>query len=383
MLAVASGAIAGESDPLAPGLAFRFGGGERIKLLVMPDAGNAGIEQIVSDDGYIALPVGEPVNIKNKTLFEAHKMINAQIEKSSGVRKISASIALLSVPARNVYVGGEGIKLSMSVPLPGVAPLTLYAAILAAGGVTAEGDPSRVTVTRSHADGTVTSETYDVSGIGNPGAKTLGPVLETGDVIKVARGEVFILAGEVLKPGPLNKRDSALLGGGGSVRVSSAIYATGGLRPSANRKAVKVLRTTKDGKRVVLNVDLDTQAAPAVPAAPAAAGEKHAASDAADPDPLLQDGDIVLVGQSGGVAVLGKVRAPGVYPVGGQSIKLTRVLALAGGFAEFAKTSSITIIKASNGYGAMHVDLSQIQKNGFVDPELEDGDLVFIGEKLL
>ena len=366
-------AYGAEGEPLAPGLTFRFGGGERIKLLVMPDPGNAGIEQIVSDDGYIALPVGEPVNIKNKTLFEAHKLINAQIEKSSGVRKISASIALLSVPARTVYVGGEGIKSSMSVPLPGVAPLTLYAAILAAGGVTAEGDPSRVTVTRSHADGRVTSETYDVSGIGNPGAKTLGPVLEAGDVIKVARGDVFILAGEVLKPGALNKRDSALLGGGGNVRVSSAIYATGGLRPGANRKSVKVLRTTKDGKRVVLNVDLDAPENPG----------KSAPSDTPDPDPLLLDGDIVLVGQSGGVAVLGKVRLPGVYPVGGQNIKLTRVLALAGGFAEFAKTSSITIIKASNGYGALHVDLSQIQKNGFVDPELEDGDLVFVGEKLL
>src|SRR6185295_10082248 len=102
---------------------------------------------------------------------------------------------------------------------------------------------------------------------------------------------------------------------------------------------------------------------------------------AIDLDPVLQDGDIVVVSATGGVPVLGKVRLPSVVPIGGQSIKLSRVIAMAGGFAEYAKTSAVTVLKGGN--APMQYDMSKMQNGQFQDPDLEDGDVVVVGERLL
>jgi len=365
---------AAEPEPLSPAITFRFMGGERIKLIVVPETVGTSLEQIVTDDGFIAMPTGgEPLNIKNKSRAEAQKLAAERIQKDSGVMKATADIALLSVPARSVFIGGEGVRTSQSIPIVGSSPLTLYAALLSAGGISADADPTRVSVSHTAADGSVKTEMFDVSQFGEPASKSLGPVLEAGDVVKVPRGEVFILAGEVVRAGPVNKRDPALRSDA-VVRVSQVIYATGGLKPGANRKAVKIIRQSKDGKRQTLAVDLDAAEKPAGPVA---------AKSGADVDPVLQDGDIVVVGATGGITVLGKVRVPGVYPVGGQTIKLTKVIATAGGWAEFAKTNALIIVRASNPQAPMHVDMSLIQKGSFQDVELEEGDLVYVPEKLL
>ena len=368
---------AGETEPLSPPVAFRFGGGEKIKLIVIPESVGASIEQLVSDDGFIALPTGgEPLNIRNKSIFEAQKLAAARIGKDSGMLKASAAIALLSVPVRSIYIGGEGIKLSQSIALSGSSPLTLYAAILSAGGIAPDSDPTHVSVSHNNPDGSVKTEIFDVSNFGDPGTKSLGPVLEAGDVVKVPKGEVYVLTGEVLKPGPITRRELSLHADK-SPRVSSLIYATGGLKPGASRKAVKILRQNKDGKRQVLTVDLD---------APEKSETKTTGvvseKGSTDPDPVLQDGDIILVATTGFIPVLGKVRVPGMYPIGGQSIKLSRAIATAGGFAEFAKTSSVVVLKG-NSNQSIHVDMSLLQKGSLQDVDLEEGDLVYVPERLL
>lgn len=373
-----STAFAAEPEPISTPVTFRFGGGERIKLIVSPESVGSSIEQIVSDDGFIALPTGgEPLNIKGKTRFEVQKLAAERIQKDSGVIKATADVALLSVPTRSVYVGGEGVKLSQSIPIMGTAPLTLYAALLASGGVSAEGDPTHVSVSRTDATGHVKTEIYDVSKFGDANSKTLGPVLESGDVVKVSRGETFILAGEVIKPGTITRRDTGARADS-APRVSNAIYATGGLKTGANRKAIKILRQDKDGNRRILTADLDAAENTTAKAQPGAVK-----TNAVDPDPVLQDGDVVVVSATGGIPVLGKVRVPGVYPINGQSIKLSRIIATAGGFAEFAKSSAVIVVKANNPYGSIHIDMSLIQKGGFQDMELEEGDLVYVPERLL
>lgn len=380
---------AADQEPLSPATTFRFGGGEKIRLIVTPESVGTSIEQIVSDDGYIALPTGgEPLNIKNKSRFEAQKLVSERIQKDSGVIKASADIALLSLPARSVYVGGEGVRISQGIQIQGTA-LTLYAALLAAGGVGPDGDATHVSVSRATAAGTVTTEIYDVSSFGDSNSKSLGPVLEPGDVVKVPRGDVFILAGEVVKPGPLNRRELSSRSEK-FARVSSAIYATGGLKSGANRRAVKILRQTKDGSRQILMADLDAAEKSSTSSSFNGAGNLvtqpgsgATGSAAADPDPILQDGDVIIVSSAGGVGVLGKVRVPGIYPINGPSMKLSRVIATAGGFAEFAKTSTVIVIKANNPGGPIHVDMSVLQKGGFQDVELEEGDLVYVPERLL
>lgn len=376
---------AGETEPLSPAVAFRFGGGEKIKLIVVPESVGASIEQLVSDDGYIALPTGgEPLNIRNKSIFEAQKLAAARIGRDSGVLKASAAIALLSVPARSVYIGGEGVKLSQSITLSGSAPLTLYAAILSAGGVGPDSDPTHVSVSHTNPDGSVKTEIFDISSFGDPGTRSsgaLGPVLEAGDVVKVPKGEVYVLSGEVLKPGPVTRRELSLHADQ-SPRVSSLIYATGGLKPGASRKAVRILRNSKDGKRQVLTVDLDAaQKSETKMTGGTSESGTTGTTGVTDPDPLLKDGDIVLVATTGFIPVLGKVRVPGMYPIGAQSIKLSRAIATAGGFAEFAKTSSVVVLKANS--TTLHVDMSLLQKGSLQDVDLEEGDLVYVPERLL
>ncbi|HLX62150.1 MAG TPA: SLBB domain-containing protein [Planctomycetota bacterium] len=357
---------AAEPQPISPAATFRFGGGERIKVFVQPDTIGPALEQQVSIDGYINLPTGgEPLNIRNKTIPEAVALAAARVGKDSGLQKATAGIALLGEPIRSVFVGGDGIKLSQSVQLTG-APLTLYAAILACGGVAPDGDPTRVSLSRVQDDGSVKVETFDITHFGEAGkTPTLGPLLAPGDTIKIPRGDVFILAGEVLKPGPLNRRDLGVPVGQ-PVRVSHLVYASGGLKTGANRKNLRLIRTTKDGKREILSVDLDA---------------KPGDDKAAAADPILQDGDTVVASPTGMIAVLGKVRAAGLYPMNGDTVKLSRAIALAGGFGEFAKTSSVLVLKAGNWLNPIHVDMS-IQK-GFQDMDLEEGDLVFVPERLL
>jgi len=351
-------------------------GGEKIRLIVAPEAVGQGIEQIVSDDGYIALPTGgEPLNIKGKSITEAQKLAEERITKAAGARIPQVAIALINIPPRVVYVGGEGIKTSQGIIMSGGAPMTLYAAVLAAGGVAPEGDPTRVSVSRTLSDGSIKSDSYDITRFGEAGSKTLGPLLEPGDVVKVPRSEAFVLAGEVNKAGAITRREMAVPPGV-PVRVSNVVYSTGGLKQGANRSNIRIVRTDKDGNRRVLKVDMDAPSGKAD-------GKGGRGGGAAPGDPELEDGDLVIVDAGGTVPVLGRVRLPGMYPMNGNTLKLSRAIALAGGFADFAKQSSVIVLKASNNYAPKHVDMSLIQKGGFQDEDLEEGDLVYVGERML
>jgi len=58
---------------------------------------------------------------------------------------------------------------------------------------------------------------------------------------------------------------------------------------------------------------------------------------------------------------------------------------MAGGFTEYAKTSSVSVIRASDPKKVQRLDVSSVTKDGNSeqDLELDDGDLVFIGERML
>jgi protein involved in polysaccharide export with SLBB domain len=388
-------ALGEEPEPVIPPGAFRFMGGEKIKV-VAPESIGGSLEQIVSDDGYITLPSGgEPLNIKNKSILEAWRLAAARIEKDLGAKKATVGISLLGLPQRNVFVGGEGVKVNQNVPLTGTAPVSLYAAIIAAGGVTPEGDATHVSLSRTLPDGSVKNEIVDISHFGDPGNKSLGPLLEPGDVVKVPRGDVFILAGEVTKAGPVTRRELGTPAGQ-PVYVSNLVYTAGGLKQGANRKNVKVLRTLKDGTRLVITVDLDAPKTTSGKGDPKSkidgppggtrrqgGGGEKGGEGAGGGEPTLEDGDVVLVNPGGAIPVLGRVRLPGLYPMGSDTIKLSRAIALAGGFADFAKQSSVIVLKASNGFSPMHIDMSLIQKGGFQDVELEENDLVYVSERML
>ena len=356
---------------------YHFGGGERIKIVV---PGVDSLEQVVSEDGYIALPLGGVINIRGKTIPEAQAAALQGLAANSDNRKLSVALAILERPNRFVSISGEVKKPQMLPIIPG-APLPLISVLASAEGGTIEADLSRVKVIRTAADGTRKTIFYDASkltmaGDGNE-TSDIGPDIQPGDVVVVPRGEVYILAGDVAKPGVFSRRDF-MLNPGEPARVSRVLFAGGGLRISANRRELKVIRTRPDGSKEVIPVVL----ADALKA-PGAVQQGAEASNVSDP--ILHDGDMLYASATGGVAIYGKVRLAGVYPIGGEHMKLTRLIALAGGFLDHAKTSSVTVVHASNPTRPQRVDVSSVTKEGNVeqDLELDDGDLVFVSERLL
>ena len=356
-------------EPAPSDTAYRFAGGEKIKLIVPPTIGET-IEQLVSEDGFVSLPIGGMVNIKAKTLLEAQASIAEVLTKEAGARRVYAAIALLEVAQRKVYITGD-VKTPSSINLPTGSSLTLAAALASVGGPTAEADLSRVRLVRASGKEVLT---YDASQIGQSQNGDLGPILQPGDVVTVPRGDVFILAGEVSKPGAYSRKELAF-GPREPAWLSRVLYAGGGLKPTANRRAIRIIRTQTSGAKEVLSVNLDH----------AIRSQDGSGTPDSRNDPALMNGDVIIADAVGGASILGKVKQPGVYPVGGESIKLTKLIAMAGGFTEFAKTSSVTVIRASAPKSPIRVDVGNITKSGDLDKDvdLQDGDLVFVGERML
>jgi protein involved in polysaccharide export with SLBB domain len=375
LLAAVGLALGGEPASGPAAAPFRFEGGERIKIVVPKEVGET-LEQLVTGDGFVMLPTGgPPVNIKGKTMAEAHLAVAEQIAQRSGAKRPAAAIALLEAPMRSIYVGGE-VRTPQAVAIAPGTTLSLAAVLASAGGATADGDLARVGVTQRDADGKLQTVQADASQLGAPGAASHGPLLHPGAVVTVPRGDSFVLAGEVLKPGTYTRRELSLRPGE-QAWLTRVLFAGGGLKPAASRKDLRVIRTQPDGTREVLTVNLDA----AIRAAAKGSDEK----DRAAADVVMLNGDILLAGAAGGVTVLGKVKQPGVYPMTGDKMKLSQAIALAGGFTEFAKTSSITVVHANAPKQPVRVDIGAITREGDLDKDvdLEDGDLVFVSERLL
>jgi protein involved in polysaccharide export with SLBB domain len=355
--------------------AFRFSGGERIRLLVSGMSGDP-VEQLVSDDGFIALPIGATLNIKGKTISEAHQLLKEALKEEAATKRVVGSIAIVSVPERRVYISGE-VRTPQSVVLPPGQRLSMGAAVAAAGGPTNEADLSRVRLARG--DCGDKCRIYDLSQIEVNGSTELGPVLEMGDVVHVPRAEIFIVAGEVATPGAYTRRQLSLTPSE-PARFSRVLLGAGGLKTAANTGDLRLIRTNPDGTQQIVSVKLHR----ALEASQSGAIPVSATNgDAADP--ILKSGDVIVASATGGVSVFGQVQRPGVYPTGGKPMKLTRVLAAAGGFTRFAKTSAVTVVRASAPNSPERIDVNSITKDGAVDRDilLDDGDMAFIGERTL
>lgn len=375
--------VKAESVPVSNDPApYRIMGGETVKLIVPAAVGESLVETIF-DDGLVSLPTGSTINVRGKTLAEAQALINKKLAEDSSLRQVSAVLVVTQFPPRKIYINGD-VKLPQALTLLPGAETSLAAVLTAVGGAMPQADLARVNIVRTTADGKREATVVDATRFGTPGNSDLGPVLMAGDVVTVPRGSVYVLAGEVTRPGVVN-RNELFLAPGESPRISRVLFASGGLRAGANRRTLRIIRRNKSGQQTIIPVDLEAAIQPVNPTYLASAdGGAADAKNVVDNDPVLQDGDMIVAGGTGGVIVLGKVRAPGLYPITGGKLRLSHAIAQAGGFAEFAKTSSVTVTHADS-HSSVKVDVGSIIKDGQMDRDvdLEDGDVVFVGGGVL
>jgi polysaccharide export outer membrane protein len=97
---------------------------------------------------------------------------------------------------------------------------------------------------------------------------------------------------------------------------------------------------------------------------------------------FLQAGDVVTVPHAGIVYVLGAVGKPGGFVLTNDREKMStlKILALAGGFTNVAKTDRAVIIRkdAQGKQQEVQVDLKKIQNRQAEDLQLEPSDILYV-----
>ncbi len=348
---------------------YRFIGGEKIQLRFQPVSVGDVSEQIVSDDGNISLPTGTTLKIRGKAPSEAQLAIAEQMVKDTTAKNVQVRILILDYPPRKIYVAGH-VRLPKSIVLTPGVPLSLLGALQEAGGVSEQGDATRVNVVHTDAEGKRSGQSYDVTKLAQPGMADLGPKLLAGDTVVVPASDRFTFSGEFNKVGGISAGELNLEPGEKPV-LSRVIAGLGGVKKDGDVKKLKILRLKPDGTREVI-----------------APFENAVGMQ----DPVLMNRDIVELPtraavkdttQATSVFIGGKVKQPGMYPIGDTGLKLSKLVLMAGGLSEHAKGSKVTINRPSEPGSKRVVDCDAILKHAQweLDVELHDGDVVNVPER--
>jgi polysaccharide export outer membrane protein len=227
---------------------------------------------IVGSGGEISFPYIGRVRMQGLTEIEASDLITKRI--SAYIKEPQVTVRIQSFRSRRAYIEGEvknpGLQIFTDIPM------TLAEAISRAGGITAVGDRSFVTLTRG---GKTTK--IDLLFIQDVGLDASGIPLVNGDVINVKSREdskVYVM-GEILRP-------SALLMKNGRLSLNDALGEAGGPNLlTSNPGQIYVIRSSASGSPFIFNLDAKNPAALAL-------AEKFALAPKdvvyVDPVPLVQ-----------------------------------------------------------------------------------------------
>ncbi len=196
----------------------------------------------VDSSGAIQVAYVGPIHVAGLTEMQARDLVANKL--AYYLNKPQVTLRIESYRSRRVYVDGE-------VRTPGLMVLndmtmSLPEAINRAGGFTAAGDRSRVSVTRG--DKTILVNIPDMIKKGVNPDKIL---LQNGDLVRVYsanESRVFVL-GEVGHPGPLPFDN-------GHLSLNDALGNAGGIsQGSGDASQVYVVRGQKEGHRTVFHLD--------------------------------------------------------------------------------------------------------------------------------
>jgi polysaccharide export outer membrane protein len=148
----------------------------------------------------------------------------------------------------------------------------------------------------------------------------------------------------------------------GKATLLSAISMAGGLDEKANENLVKVIRRKPGEAAQTLSFNLESVRLNKIS------------------DPVLHNGDIVVVEENTPISIQGAVRKSGNYYPRGSGMTLSQIVSQAEGFTELADPSDIKVLSQAQGGGVVTVvyNLDKIRDGKLTDPQLRPGDLVLV-----
>jgi protein involved in polysaccharide export with SLBB domain len=339
---------------------YVIGAGDTISIDVF-DVKELSRDVRVSQTGTIGLPL-VPVRLQVKGLTEtqAEQKIAEVLQANGLVTHPEVSVAVKERKSKPITVVG-------AVPHPMVyqaeRPVTLLEVLAEAGGVANDAGDSAI-VTRPGSD--AAADASDA------------PALSTEDVIPSPSENDTASGGSSASTTPpkTSNPTSATAPVAGTPPVTAAttapVFATGGPPAAASNSSPS--GTPQD--------------APIPTAAPALSNtitvnlnELMESGDATN-NIILQAGDIVTVPHAGIVYVLGAVGRPGGYILANDRSPMTalKMLSLAGGFTNTAKTDHAVIVRKDN-QGQQHeqtIDLKKIVDRKAEDVRLQSSDIIYV-----
>ncbi len=301
------------------------------------------VEVKVNEQGFIRYAFLGEIKVAGLTATEAAKSIEELLKKGYLVNpRVNVSISehgKISILGEVIQPGSYELK----------GPLTLMDAIVLAGGLKEEANPSRIKVIRTYReDKSEPIKEYIVDLNIHGKSFYLYPL----DKIIVEKYGLIFIVGAVKKPGAFKLERPDL------TPLDAIIFLAGGALENANLANVTVVREKEERKEYAL--DLSRQ-------------EKG--------DFFLWEGDRIIVRTYKDISIFGEVRRPGAYPYRA-GMTVTEAISLAGGFTDLADTNAVRVIKEGQKKKAIKVPVGYILKSGDKsrDIPLEDGDTIVVPE---
>jgi polysaccharide export outer membrane protein len=195
----------------------------------------------VSSEGKIQFPFAGDIKVEGLTELQARDALIKNLSKF--IKNPELTLRIATYRSKRVYLDGE-------VKLPGIVviddiPLTLPEAISRAGGVTALGDQSRISITSMGK-----THWVDMSKLIQLGLDPRAIMLKHGDLVRVAprdESKIFVV-GEVNKPG-------SMLLHNGHMSLNEAMGEAGGVNPNSGAGQIYVIRNANDDQPIVYHLD--------------------------------------------------------------------------------------------------------------------------------
>jgi len=204
---------------------------------------------IVSADGEVSFPYVGRIQVAGLTEIQATELLESRLKRF--IKDPQVTVRIAAFRSRRAYIDGE-------VRTPGMqiftdVPMTLAEAINRAGGITAAGDRSFVTLTRGDQTTAINLTQLQALNV-NPNRI----VLQNGDMVTVRNREdskVYVM-GEILRPSALLMRTN------GRLSLNEALGEAGGPNlGTANPGQIYVIRNNAQGVPAVFHLNASSPTA--------------------------------------------------------------------------------------------------------------------------